>query len=420
MKISRIEIKTIDRPNMTFDITSVFVKYKINIIWMEVYTFVVYMKFYEIEPNLWRKIKNELLNIDGINGIEKVDLISFEEKEMQIKTIMDTVPQGVIVLNKACRIEYINKYAEENIFFISSKEINKKKLSEVIPNYSNKIEEMLQKIQNSNKVFDLEITINSKTYMLSINSIINDEGILCGFVITLQDIKRMREIINQKRYDNEISFKDIIGESLEIKDTINHGKIFAQSNSPVLIIGESGTGKELFARSIHNLSSRSLKPFVAINCAAIPDQLLESELFGYESGAFTGGRSNGKTGIFEVANGGTIFLDEIGEMPPHLQVKLLRVLQEKKVRKLGSNKETNIDVRIISATNRDIYKMVESNQFRLDLLYRINIFTLVIPSLRERKSDIRVLVNHYINEYSQKYCKNVEEITLEAMKKLLD
>lgn len=133
MKISRIEIKTIDRPNMTFDITSVFVKYKINIIWMEVYTFVVYMKFYEIEPNLWRKIKNELLNIDGINGIEKVDLISFEEKEMQIKTIMDTVPQGVIVLNKACRIEYINKYAEENIFFISSKEINKKKLSEVIP-----------------------------------------------------------------------------------------------------------------------------------------------------------------------------------------------------------------------------------------------------------------------------------------------
>lgn len=279
---------------------------------------------------------------------------------------------------------------------------------------------MLQKIQNSNKVFDLEITINSKTYMLSINSIINDEGILCGFVITLQDIKRMREIINQKRYDNEISFKDIIGESLEIKDTINHGKIFAQSNSPVLIIGESGTGKELFARSIHNLSSRSLKPFVAINCAAIPDQLLESELFGYESGAFTGGRSNGKTGIFEVANGGTIFLDEIGEMPPHLQAKLLRVLQEKKVRKLGSNKETNIDVRIISATNRDIYKMVESNQFRLDLLYRINIFTLVIPSLRERKSDIRVLVNHYINEYSQKYCKNVEEITLEAMKKLLD
>lgn len=420
MKISRIEIKTIDRPNMTFDITSVFVKYKINIIWMEVYTFVVYIKFPEIEHNLWKKMKDELLDIDGVKSIEKIDLISFEEKEMQIKTIMDTVPQGVIVLDKFERTEYINKYALENIFFMDSKDVINKRVSELIPSYSDKVENILHKVRNLNKILDLEVSINSKNYLLSINSIIKDEDILCGFVVTLQDTKRMREIINQKRYDNEISFRDIVGESPEIRDTINHGKIFAQSDSPVLIIGESGTGKELFARSIHNLSSRSSKPFIAINCAAIPDQLLESELFGYESGAFTGSKNNGKTGIFEVANGGTIFLDEIGEMPPHLQAKLLRVLQERKIRKLGSNKETAIDVRIISATNRDIHKMVESNQFRLDLFYRINIFTLVIPSLRERKNDIKVLVKHYVNEYSKKYCKNVEEVTPEALKKLLD
>ncbi|MCY6369718.1 sigma 54-interacting transcriptional regulator [Clostridium ganghwense] len=420
MEISRLEIKTIDRPNMTYDISAVFVKYKINIIWMEVYTFVIYIKFAKLEPSLQEKIKKEILNIDGVQEIKEINLISVEEKEIEIKTIMDTVCQGIVVLNKDENIKYINKYALKNIFSIKDIEVINKKISVLLSNYHNKVKKALENVKKYNKIVDLEIEINNKNYLLSTNSIISEENILCGFIITLQDTKRMNKIFNLKRYDNQITFNDIVGKSFKIIEAINHAKIFSQSDSSVLIMGESGTGKEIFARSIHNLSRRSSMPFVAINCGAIPDQLLESELFGYEGGSFTGAKNNGKMGIFEVANGGTVFLDEIGEMPPHLQVKLLRVLQEKKIRKLGSNKEIDIDVRIISATNKDLNVMVESNQFRLDLFYRINIFTLIIPPLRERKEDIKVLAEYYVKQFSKEYNKKINEITPNTLKKLLN
>ncbi|MCY6485776.1 sigma 54-interacting transcriptional regulator [Clostridium aestuarii] len=420
MEISRLEIKTIDRPNMTYDISGIFVKYKVDITWMEVYTFVVYVKFQKLEPNMQKKIKKEILEIDGVQSIKEINLISVEEKEIEIKSIMDTVWQGIIVLNKDEKIKYINKYALKNIFFTSDIEVINKKISVLLDNYYNKVKKALESVKKSNEVIDLEIQINNKNYLISINSMISEKNILLGFVITLQDAKRMNEILNLKRYDNQITFNDIIGKSSKIVESIKHAKVFSQSDSPVLIMGESGTGKEIFARAIHNLSSRSYMPFVAVNCGAIPDQLLESELFGYEGGSFTGAKNNGKMGIFEIANGGTIFLDEIGEMPPHLQVKLLRVLQEKKIRKLGSNKENDINVRIISATNKNLNEMVESNQFRLDLFYRINIFTLTIPPLRERREDIKVLVEYYVKQFSKKYNKKINEITPNASKKLLN
>ncbi|WP_066498861.1 sigma 54-interacting transcriptional regulator [Abyssisolibacter fermentans] len=420
MEISRLEIKTIDRPNMTYDISGVFVKYNVNIIWMEVYTFVVYVKFKKLDLHMQSMIKNEILSINGVKSVKEINLISVEEREIEIKTIMDTVWQGIILLNKDENIKYINKYALENIFFTSEIDVINKNISELLSNHYYKIKKILKNVEKSREVVDLEVPFHNKNYLLSINSMISEDDILLGYIITLQDTKRMDKLLSLKRYENRITFKDIIGESNQIVDSIKNAKVFSQSDSSVLIMGESGTGKEIFARAIHNLSSRSTYPFVAVNCGAIPDQLLESELFGYEGGSFTGAKSNGKLGIFEIANGGTIFLDEIGEMPPHLQVKLLRVLQEKKMRKIGSDKETSINVRIISATNKNLNKMVKSNQFRLDLFYRINIFTLTIPPLRERREDIKVLVEYYVKQFSKKYYKDIKGITTNAMDKLMN
>lgn len=180
---------------------------------------------------------------------------------------------------------------------------------------------------------------------------------------------------------------------MEVK---GQAKIAAKSDSNVLILGESGTGKELFAHSIHNDSRRAMGVFVKVNCAAIPAELLESELFGYEEGSFTGAKKGGKAGKFEAAEGGTIFLDEIGELPLHMQVKLLRVLQEKEIERVGSTGSIPIDVRVIAATNRNLEEMVSKGEFRLDMYYRLKVLQIQVPSLRERPEDIEILVNHFV------------------------
>jgi two-component system response regulator PilR (NtrC family) len=203
---------------------------------------------------------------------------------------------------------------------------------------------------------------------------------------------------------------DIIGESesiINVKKTI---KNIASSDSNVLITGESGTGKELVARAIHRLSNRNDYPFIAINCGAIPQDLLESEMFGYKKGAFTGADSD-KLGFFQLANNGTIFLDEIAEMPVNLQVKLLRVLQENTILMLGSNSEIKVNVRVIAATNIDIESAVENNSFRKDLYYRLNVVNIDLPSLSERKSDIEILSRYFLKRYAAKMNKNIDDIS---------
>ncbi|OAA84965.1 sigma-54 interaction domain-containing protein [Clostridium ljungdahlii] len=194
------------------------------------------------------------------------------------------------------------------------------------------------------------------------------------------------------RYD----FNSIKTNSSSIKECIKLSNKVAKSDLTVLITGESGTGKELFAQSIHNASLRKNWPFVAINCAAVPESLLESELFGYESGAFTGARKEGKVGLFEQANMGTIFLDEIGDMPLTLQARLLRVLQERQVMRIGSDRLINVDIRVIAATNKNLLQMVEEGQFREDLFYRINVLPINIPPVRERKEDIISLIKYFM------------------------
>lgn len=215
-----------------------------------------------------------------------------------------------------------------------------------------------------------------------------------------------------------IKFSNIIGESDEIRSVLNLIYKIAESDSTVLVSGESGTGKELIAKAIHMQSSRSSGPFIAINCGAIPSELLESELFGHVKGAFTGAIQN-RIGRFELADGGTIFLDEIGDLDPSLQVKLLRVLQERQFEPVGGTKTIQVNVRVVAATNVNLEEAVEKNQFREDLYYRLNVIPIQIPPLRERKSDIPILLNHFIHQFSRGRSKILTGISTEALECLL-
>jgi formate hydrogenlyase transcriptional activator len=210
----------------------------------------------------------------------------------------------------------------------------------------------------------------------------------------------------------------IIGESRALKTVLQQVDLVAPTDSTVLIQGETGTGKELIARAIHNSSARRNGPFITLNCAAIPATLLESELFGYERGAFTGAVAQ-RIGRFEAANGGTLFLDEIGEIAPDLQVKLLRVLQEQEFERLGSTRTTRVNVRVVAATNRDLPQMIEEKQFRADLFYRLSVFPIHVPPLRDRREDIPALVRHFLSKYAQLMNKIVENIPAETMDAML-
>jgi propionate catabolism operon transcriptional regulator len=206
------------------------------------------------------------------------------------------------------------------------------------------------------------------------------------------------------------TFNDILGKSAKIKAAIEKARRFGSVNATVLIYGETGVGKEIFAQAIHNVSPRKDGPFITVNCAAMPDNLLESELFGYAEGAFTGAKKGGKQGLFAMANKGTIFLDEISEMSDKLQTRLLRVLQEYEIMPLGDDRIITVDVRVVAATNSNLETLVENKHFRSDLYYRINVLTLVVPTLRERREDIPVLIEHFLGVYNKRFGKNIKGI----------
>ena len=243
---------------------------------------------------------------------------------------------------------------------------------------------------------------------------------LKGYVIDFIENKDAIKNYNKINKDYKITLDNIISESEIMEHTKQKALIASKSNSTVLITGESGTGKELFARAIHNHSDRVDNTFVTVNCAAIPDNLLESELFGYEEGAFTGAKKGGKLGKFEIAHKGTIFLDEIGDMSLHLQGKLLRVLQERELDKIGGKSNILIDVRVIAATNKNLVELVEKGQFREDLYYRLNVIPITLPALRQRKNDIPLLIDYMIKEYAHKLNKDVIGIEDDAKKTLID
>lgn len=341
-----------------------------------------------------------------------------QEKALRFKAILDYAYEGVIALDNRNYITVFNSAAGKMLGIDATKTIGQN-LDDVLP--SSKFTDLIhgekeckdEIVQHQNE----QLTVNKVPIIL--------KGEKVGKVITFQDVPGIQEMegkIRKKIYTRghiaRYTFKDILGKSKNIREAIEIAKEFSQVNSNILIVGESGTGKELFAQSIHNQSPRRKGPFVAVNCAALPEELLESELFGYVEGAFTGAVKGGKTGLFEMAHGGTIFLDEISEVSPKLQSRLLRVIQEKEIMRLGDDRVTPVDIRVISATNRDLYKMAQQREFRLDLYYRLDILKINLPPLRERKEDIPIIATEFIKGYCRQLKKSELVITHKAMEVL--
>jgi formate hydrogenlyase transcriptional activator len=265
----------------------------------------------------------------------------------------------------------------------------------------------------------------SESDVISLSQMANQIAIALDNAVAYQLVSQQKErLAEEKLYlqdeiRTEYNFEEIVGQSREIRKVLKQIETVAPTDSTVLILGETGTGKELLARAVHDLSPRHGKTFVRINCASIPSGLLESELFGHEKGAFTGA-INQRIGRLELANQGTLFLDEVGDIPLELQAKLLRALQEKEFERLGSSRTLTSDARIIAATNRDLKKMVAAGEFRRDLYYRLNVFPIVVPPLRERREDIPLLAQYFVAKYSKRMKKNIETVPSEAMQALVN
>lgn len=332
---------------------------------------------------------------------------------------LDSIDEGISTSDLNGRITYVNK-ACCDILGIRKDEI-KNRTREVSPEYK----PILKRIKKDEKsIIDVEYFPKRKNETIHlINStypVFNEEKDLIGTIDIFRGIKRSTKLANTLVGQNvPYKFDNIIGGSSVLKEKIGLAKSFSLSDANVYIQGESGTGKELFAQSIHNFSKRKKEPFVAINCANFPLELVDSELFGYEEGAFTGAKKGGKIGKFELANGGTLFLDEIGEMQLHLQAKLLRVLETRTLFRIGGNKPQNIDVKIIAATNRDLYQMVKNGEFREDLYYRLKVLFLEIPPLRDREDDVLLLTDYFIQKISRNMGKRINGVETEGKKLLL-
>ena len=338
--------------------------------------------------------------------------------QQQLTTLFDTVQEGIIAVDRNGKIVNINAAAAK-MLQVSQKPVLGKELALLLSGLP-----LADSLATGHDVFNREafrlIRGQRVYYVATVKTWLGGTEVW-GAVVTLREMAEVKKIVsNLSTQEHCFSFEMILGDSPALAKAKQEAAQAAAGNVTVLIQGESGTGKELFARAIHNASARRDKPIIAINCAAIPEALLESELFGYEEGAFTGARRGGKPGKFELADGGTVFLDEIGDMSLSLQAKLLRVLQERKIERVGSTETTAIDVRIIAATHKDIEAMVRQGEFRQDLYYRINVFPLQIPSLRQRRQDLPLLIERFLARYRDKMAKNVEGIDADAYACLLE
>src|SRR6056297_1325480 len=329
-----------------------------------------------------------------------------------LSTVINSLNDALVVYDNKGYISVTNANFNE-LFNLNSFNVNGKCIRDLI--YSKNLLTFLMSDKKDKKVFE----IKNKNYVVSKFSLPESDFYTAVFKSekdTMDDTKRINQEFINKGFVAKYNFEDIIGESRANRKVKKVAKKLAKTDLTILIEGESGTGKELFANAIHNSSKRKNGPFLAVNFSALPDKLIESELFGYEAGAFTGAKKEGKKGLFEQADGGTIFLDEIGDISVEVQARLLRVLQEKELMRIGGNKINKVDVRDIAATNKNLWKLIEKGKFRKDLYYRLKIGYLKIPPLREHKEDLRELMDYFIEVESTKPIAIKEEVFNELLK----
>jgi PAS domain S-box-containing protein len=337
------------------------------------------------------------------------------------RRIMDSVAAGIFTVDLDWRITFFNREAERITGVRSDQALGQYWADIVRASDADEGCALKHSLRTGEPVINRAIYLtdnkNRRVPVSITTAVLRDENEqVIGCVESFRDLSRVEEL--QKRLQAKYTFEDIIGRSAAMRKVFELLPIVAESDSTTLIEGSSGTGKELVARAIHNLSARRRKPFVAINCGALPDTLLESELFGYKKGAFTGADRD-KSGRFALAEGGTIFLDEIADISPAMQTRLLRVLQERVFESLGSVAPVKADVRIVVATNQSLSKLVEHDKFREDLFYRVNVIRIELPALRDRRVDIPLLIDHFITRFNRLKEKNIHGVSPEAMSILM-
>lgn len=363
--------------------------------------------------------------VAAANAIEKMlEVKKYTEELFMAKkyteTIIDSITAGIMTVDPAGNIITVNSYVAD-MFGYSQGKMRMMKIWDLIEAW----EEVKTAVFSKQNFMEEEVFVNARKNKLQFNlstyPILDHEENVRNIIFVFKEVKKVRKLANKIMGRQAIyTFDKIIGKDEDFQRVVKFAKKVSDSRSNILIMGESGTGKEIFAQAIHNCSNRSQEPFVAINCGAIPRNLIESELFGYEEGAFTGAKSNGQPGKFEIADGGTIFLDEIGEMPLDMQTRLLRVIEEGTVSKIGSITENVVNVRVIAATNKDLYKEVENGNFRNDLFYRLNVLPVRLPSLRERKEDIPLLFEFFMKTKSKKMNKKSVKTSEKFIKTLVE
>ncbi len=410
-----IKIDFEDRAGLGYEVFEVCEKNRIDKIGMEVIPNQGMFIKLRVSEESKAKFLHDLRSVRGVINISFSEHMPYEAREHKLNTVLNAVSEGVVAIDKDGNIKHINKVAcqifdctREEALKLTAEELFDKNppiLNTLLTGRPYRLEE--RKIRRNQKLIRI---------LTSGVPILDQKGNVMGAVATIKDFKDVEEIISKVDVKNGLTtFDDIIYQSSKMRHLIETAKIVARGNSTILLRGESGTGKELFARAIHMEGNRSNAPFIAINCAALPDTLLESELFGYAEGAFTGALKGGKEGIFEQANNGTIFLDEVGEISPAVQVRLLRVLQEGTLRRVGGTKETQVDVRIITATHRNLEDMIKNDHFREDLYYRLNVIPLTLYPLRDRVEDIQLIAQHLLKKICRKLGKQEARLTKESM-----
>ncbi|MBO6806235.1 sigma 54-interacting transcriptional regulator [Thalassospira sp.] len=398
----RFEIRGENRLGITRDVINVLTDQGLDIRAFEVTTHHIYADIPAVRPERFPALAKALKQIPGIFDITEIDRLPTERRRAQLHATLAALGDPVIAVDASGLIAQANPAAQA-ISATPDMPLRDQDISSILAEPS--IEDLRQ---GGFHLPEREVALGGQTYLLQVEPIGHvDDGSDCaddapwGGVMVFHRPARLGRVITALQDRSHTGFGDIIGTSRAMLRVKSQAERLAAIDAPLLILGETGTGKELFARACHRASTRADQPFLALNCAALPEGLAESELFGYAAGAFTSARRGGKPGLLELADGGTLFLDEIGELTPYLQAKLLRVLQDGSFRRVGGTDEITVDVRIISATNRDLEAMSHDGTFREDLYFRLNVLGITLPPLRDRVEDIADLAAFFIDRTAQ-------------------
>jgi transcriptional regulator of aroF, aroG, tyrA and aromatic amino acid transport len=388
----RIHVTFIDRVGITQEVLALLGGRNLNLDAVEMVPPNVYIDAPTLSATVMDELREALLRIRGVQAVTLVDILPGQRRHLQLDALLAAMSDAVLAVDAGGRVLLANPA----LISLCGREPEGELLAELFD--SNDLHARL--LEQHFHLPLCEVTLNGQALLLDATPI-SEPGCdtrLAGALLSLYEPSRIGARLAALHHDHAEGFDSLLGDSAPIRTLKNRAQRVATLDAPLLIQGETGTGKELVARACHTLSSRHNAPFLALNCAALPESLAESELFGYAPGAFTGAQRGGKPGLLELANHGTVFLDEIGEMSPYLQAKLLRFLSDGTFRRVGGAREERVDVRIISATHRNLEAMVSAGEFREDLFYRLNVLNLQVPPLRERGQDILLLARHFMQQ----------------------